>query len=62
MDSRLAKIISTVRNINEAAPTNSTGSSVPGTGDDSSTVVVNKKKKTIAYGGRGSRKMWMNNK
>jgi hypothetical protein len=45
-----------------ASPTNSTGSSVPGTGDDSSTVVVNKKKKTIAYGGRGSRKMWMNNK
>ena len=28
MDSRLAKIISTVRNINEAAPTNSTGSSI----------------------------------
>ena len=45
-----------------AAPTNSTGNSVPGTGDDSSTVVVNKKKKTYAYGGRGSRKMWMNNK
>ena len=45
-----------------AAPTNSTGPSVPGTGDDSSTVVVNKKKKTYAYGGRGSRKMWMSNK
>ena len=45
-----------------AAPTNSTGNSVPGTGDDSSTVVVNKKKKTYAYGGTGSRKMWMNNK
>ena len=45
-----------------AAPTNSTGPSVPGTGDDSSTVVVKKKKKTYAYGGRGSRKMWMNNK
>ena len=44
-----------------AAPTNSTGSAVPGTGDDSSTVVV-KKKKTYAYGGTGSRKMWMNNK
>ena len=45
-----------------AAPTNSTGPAVPGTGDDSSTVVVKKKKKTYAYGGRGSRKMWMNNK
>ena len=44
-----------------AAPTNSTGSAVPGTGDDSSTVVVNKKKRYI-YGGKGSRKMWMNNK
>ena len=45
-----------------AAPTNSTGPAVPGTGDDSSTVVVKKKKKTYAYGGKGSRKMWMNNK
>jgi len=44
-----------------ATPTNSTGSAVPGTGDDSSTVVVKKKKRYI-YGGRGSRKMWMNNK
>ena len=44
-----------------AAPTNSTGSAVPGTGDDSSTVVVKKKKRYI-YGGTGSRKMWMNNK
>ena len=44
-----------------SAPTNSTGPAVPGTGDDSSTVVVNKKKRYI-YGGKGSRKMWMNNK
>ena len=44
-----------------ATPTNSTGSAVPGTGDDSSTVVVKKKKRYI-YGGKGSRKMWMNNK
>ena len=43
------------------APTNSTGPAVPGTGDDSSTVVVNKKKRYI-YGGKGSRKMWLNNK
>ena len=46
----------------DAIPTNSTGTAVAGTGDDSSTVVVKKKKKTYAYGGRGSRKMWMNNK
>ena len=45
----------------DAIPTNSTGSAVPGTGDDSSTVVVNKKKRYI-YGGKGSRKMWLNNK
>ena len=44
-----------------SAPTNSTGPAVPGTGDDSSTVVVNKKKRYI-YGGKGSRKMWLNNK
>ena len=44
-----------------AAPTNSTGPAVPGTGDDSSTVIVNKKKRYI-YGGKGSRKMWLNNK
>ena len=44
-----------------SAPTNSTGPAVPGTGDDSSTVVVNNKKRYI-YGGKGSRKMWLNNK
>ena len=49
--------------LGEEAPTNSTGPNVPGTGDDSSTVVVNNnKKKRYIYGGRGSRKMWMNNK
>ena len=48
-----------------AAPTNSTGPSVPGTGDDSSTVVVNEKKppmlrrKTYAKGGVKSRKPWL---
>ena len=41
-----------------AAPTNSTGPAVPGTGDDSSTVVV-KKKKRYVYCGPGSRKRWM---
>ena len=41
-----------------SAPTNSTGPAVPGTGDDSSTVVV-KKKKRYVYCGPGSRKRWM---
>ena len=41
-----------------AAPTNSTGPAVPGTGNDSSTVVV-KKKKRYVYCGPGSRKRWM---
>ena len=58
------KIRDILKKLNEeamAAPTNSTGPAVPGTGDDSSTVVVKKKKRYI-YGGKGSRKMWMNNK
>jgi len=46
----------------DAAPTNSVGGGqIAGTveaGDDP----PKKKKKTYAYGGRGSRKMWMNNK
>ena len=48
-----------------AAPTNSTGPAVPGTGDDSSTVVVRKnkppmlKRKTYAKGGIKSRKPWL---
>ena len=47
------------------APTNSTGPAVPGTGDDSSTVVVREKKppmlkrKTYAKGGVKSRKPWL---
>ena len=45
-----------------ATPTNSVGGGqIAGTveaGDDP----PKKKKKTYAYGGRGSRKMWMNNK
>ena len=47
-----------------AAPTNSVGGGqIAGTveaGDDPPN--KKKKKKTYAYGGRGSRKMWMNNK
>ena len=38
------RIISAIRSLKEDAPTNSTGPAVPGTGDDSSTVVVRKKK------------------
>ena len=50
-----------------AAPTNSVGGGrIAGTveaGDDPPVKKKKKKKKkTYAYGGRGSRKMWMNNK
>ena len=55
------KIRDILKKLNEdamAAPTNSTGPAVPGTGNDSSTVVV-KKKKRYVYCGPGSRKRWM---
>ena len=49
-----------------AAPTNSVGGGqIAGTveaGDDPPKKKKKQKKKTYAYGGRGSRKMWMNNK
>ena len=49
-----------------ASPTNSVGGGqIAGTveaGDDPPKKKKKKKKKTYAYGGRGSRKMWMNNK
>ena len=50
----LDKIINFIR---EEAPTNSTGSAVVGTGDDSSTVVVKPKKKRYIWT-RGIRKNW----
>jgi len=56
------KIISVIRSLKEDAPTNSTGPAVPGTGDDSSTVIVNKKKRPpiLARGKMpGARKRWM---
>tara|TARA_B100001250_G_C19117235_1_gene493752 strand:+ start:327 stop:512 length:186 start_codon:yes stop_codon:yes gene_type:complete len=56
------KIISAIRSLKEDAPTNSTGPAVPGTGDDSSTVIVNKKKRPpiLARGKMpGARKRWM---
>ena len=50
--------------LEEEAPTNNVGGGqIAGTveaGDDPPK--KKKKKKTYAYGGRGSRKMWMNNK
>ena len=52
------------KSMTEEAPTNSVGGGqIAGTveaGDDPPK--KKKKKKTYAYGGRGSRKMWMNNK
>ena len=45
-----------------AVPTNNaSGGEIAGLPPDSPPV-KKKKKKTYAYGGRGSRKMWMNNK
>ncbi len=48
----LEKIIKLIKE----QPTNATGPSVPGTGDDSSTVIVKKKKRYIWT--RGIRKNW----
>jgi len=46
-----------------AAPTNNVGAGkIAGTVEAGDNPPVKKKKKTYAYGGRGSRKMWMNNK
>ena len=46
-----------------AAPTNSVGGGqIAGTVEAGDDPPVKKKKKTYAYGGRGSRKMWMSNK
>ena len=47
----------------DAAPTNSVGGGqIAGTVEAGDNPPVKKKCKTYAYGGRGSRKMWMNNK
>ena len=46
-----------------SAPTNSVGGGqIAGTVEAGDNPPVKRKKKTYAYGGRGSRKMWMNNK
>ncbi len=49
--------------LGEEAPTNNVGGGqIAGTVEAGDNPPVKKKKKTYAYGGRGSRKMWMNNK
>ena len=58
------KIIDIVRNLREqavmTAPTNSVGSGkIAGTVEAGDDPPVRKKKKKYIYGGRGSRKMWM---
>ena len=57
------KIIGIVRSLKEEAPTMSMGAGgIAGSAEAGDEPPVKKKKKTYAYGGRGSRKMWMNNK
>ena len=58
------KIINIVRNLREqavmTAPTNSVGSGkIAGTAEAGDDPPVRKKKKKYIYGGRGSRRMWM---
>ena len=58
------KIIDIVRNLREqavmAAPTNSVGSGkIAGTKEAGDNPPVRKRKKRYIYGGRGSRRMWM---
>ena len=59
------KIINIVRNLREeamVAPTNNVGSGkIAGTKEAGDNPPVRKKKKRYIYGGRGSRKMWMQN-
>ena len=57
------KIINIIRNLREeamVAPTNNVGSGkIAGTKEAGDDPPVRKKKKKYIYGGRGSRKMWM---
>ena len=57
------KIINIVRNLREeamVAPTNNIGSGkIAGTKEAGDNPPVRKKKKRYIYGGRGSRRMWM---
>ena len=64
-NSNLQKIIDIVHKLQEEMVANNvSGGQIAGTVEAGDEPPVNKKKKkkTIAYGGRGSRKMWMNNK
>ena len=59
----LNKLKKNVKEEAMAAPTNSVGGGqIAGTVEAGDNPPVKKKKKTYAYGGTGSRKMWMNNK
>ena len=57
------KIINIIRNLREeamVAPTNNVGSGkIAGTKEAGDNPSVRKKKKRYIYGGRGSRRMWM---
>jgi len=57
------KIINIIRNLREeamVAPTNNVGSGkIAGTKEAGDNPPVRKKKKRYIYGGRGSRRMWM---
>ena len=57
------KIINIIRNLREeamVAPTNNVGSGkIAGTKEAGDDPPVRKKKKRYIYGGRGSRRMWM---
>ena len=59
------KIINIVRNLREeamVAPTNNVSSGkIAGTKEAGDNPPVRKKKKRYIYGGRGSRRMWMQN-
>ena len=56
------KIINIIRNLNEDAPVNSVGGGhIAGTAEAGDDPPVNKKKKKYIYGGRGSRKFWIQN-
>ena len=57
------KIINIIRNLREeamVAPTNNVGSGkIAGTKEAGDNPPIRKKKKRYIYGGRGSRRMWM---
>ena len=65
MQNKLAPKIDLALNTEEAIANSLGGGNIAGTveaGDDPPVKKKKKKKKKYIYGGRGSRKMWMNNK